>query len=358
MAPRNGKNAVLGQTNPKTSSTPANTPSVVTKRTTRNTNQVTSVLRVDAHSERYLISEEVTKHVIMAIAPQMATIMKAAERIESNMKEIEKTLDKANEQAVFSLTTPANTNPLSYSNTVKTMNAQFHPTVNTAWQVLMDTVEGKPLYGEEQTAVSIAKDIQRILASIKQDNTPKLNIKAITKLKNGGLVLESNSTASANDHHCPVYIQKCTLLDAKHPENSMLYFPTEETWTQVLLPPKPTPYCKPAPQPVQLDNSHNRTNFKQMMLEYRPSQNERWQIRHTLSATRGHLGTRVRFSPGPASLSNQIPIGSLWQCTITSYLNTQQNHTNTSSSPSTLSPPENNNNMIHSLTSSPSPSHE
>ncbi|KIK80710.1 hypothetical protein PAXRUDRAFT_109257, partial [Paxillus rubicundulus Ve08.2h10] len=36
---------------------------------------------------------------------------------------------------------------------------------------------------------------------------------------------------ASSDCHCTIYIQQCTLLDAKHPENSMLYFPTEETST-------------------------------------------------------------------------------------------------------------------------------
>ncbi|KIK95902.1 hypothetical protein PAXRUDRAFT_32722 [Paxillus rubicundulus Ve08.2h10] len=47
---------------------------------------------------------------------------------------------------------------------------------------------------------------------------------------------------SSNDQHCPMYEDKCVTLDAKHPENSMPYYPTSEPWTQVMLPPKPAPY--------------------------------------------------------------------------------------------------------------------
>ncbi|KIK76815.1 hypothetical protein PAXRUDRAFT_36870 [Paxillus rubicundulus Ve08.2h10] len=47
---------------------------------------------------------------------------------------------------------------------------------------------------------------------------------------------------SSNDQHCPTYEDKCATLNAKHPESSMMYYPTSEPWTQVMLPPKPAPY--------------------------------------------------------------------------------------------------------------------
>ncbi|KIK91276.1 hypothetical protein PAXRUDRAFT_124779, partial [Paxillus rubicundulus Ve08.2h10] len=33
---------------------------------------------------------------------------------------------------------------------------------------------------------------------------------------------------SSNNRHCPTYIDKCTVLDTKHPENFMPYFPTDD----------------------------------------------------------------------------------------------------------------------------------
>ncbi|KAF8546187.1 hypothetical protein OG21DRAFT_1384216, partial [Imleria badia] len=41
---------------------------------------------------------------------------------------------------------------------------------------------------------------------------------------------KSNSHAS-NNPKCQTYLAKCAELDAKHPENSMPYFPTDEPWT-------------------------------------------------------------------------------------------------------------------------------
>ena len=58
---------------------------------------------------------------------------------------------------------------------------------------------------------------------------------------------------SSADRNCPEYIKRQAALDVKTPENSMLYFPTEETWTQVPLPShQTTPIVKtrcPIPHP-------------------------------------------------------------------------------------------------------------
>ncbi|KAG1864107.1 hypothetical protein C8R48DRAFT_602077, partial [Suillus tomentosus] len=50
------------------------------------------------------------------------------------------------------------------------------------------------------------------------------------------------------DRNCPEFRNRCAGIDAKLPENSMPYFPTNEDWTQVMLPPKPAPYQKPIEQ--------------------------------------------------------------------------------------------------------------
>ncbi|KIK75541.1 hypothetical protein PAXRUDRAFT_111327, partial [Paxillus rubicundulus Ve08.2h10] len=44
-----------------------------------------------------------------------------------------------------------------------------------------------------------------------------------------GINCEDNSHSSG-DRHCPAYVQECAALDTRHPENSMLYFPTNESW--------------------------------------------------------------------------------------------------------------------------------
>ena len=52
---------------------------------------------------------------------------------------------------------------------------------------------------------------------------------------------QTDHHASA-DRRCPEYIKRQEALNARTPENSMPYFPTEETWTQATLPP-----CQTAP---------------------------------------------------------------------------------------------------------------
>ncbi|KIK75540.1 hypothetical protein PAXRUDRAFT_18907 [Paxillus rubicundulus Ve08.2h10] len=126
--------------------------------------------------------------------------------MEANTKEVERLVERTNGQELPAQSLTLNTNTPSYSNTVKGLNTHPHPMINTAVaqvgikerQILLDTIDGGSLYKVDQMAASITKDIQRILTSIKQDESLDLNIKAITKLKNGGLILELDSATSAN----------------------------------------------------------------------------------------------------------------------------------------------------------------
>ena len=45
---------------------------------------------------------------------------------------------------------------------------------------------------------------------------------------------------SSSSRKCPDFIQRCIALNAKTPENNMPYFPTDEEWTLVPIPPKAT----------------------------------------------------------------------------------------------------------------------
>ncbi|KIK81158.1 hypothetical protein PAXRUDRAFT_27952 [Paxillus rubicundulus Ve08.2h10] len=149
-----------------------------------------------------------------------------------------------------------------------------------------------------------------------------MDIKALTQLKNGGLILELNSSEAAQwikqqthkdaflktletlaelkekqypkdgteklpmkpvqhadvnirkktaHHTCPTYLQKQAELDDKHPENSMPYYPTDKEWTQVLLPPKPVPYKCP-PQTRQKEVGQ-RNILRQTTLDYTSAHN-------------------------------------------------------------------------------------
>ncbi|KAG2153542.1 uncharacterized protein EDB93DRAFT_1082363, partial [Suillus bovinus] len=75
--------------------------------------------------------------------------------------------------------------------------------------------------------------------------------------------------------NCPEFENRCTGINTKLPENSMPYFPTDEDWTQVMLPPKPAPYHKPADQPIV----DQRPTFRQTNLTFEtnpPTENRRF----------------------------------------------------------------------------------
>ena len=43
------------------------------------------------------------------------------------------------------------------------------------------------------------------------------------------------------DWQCPTFLNKCHDMDTRMTENQMLYYPTANSWTHTLQPPKPTP---------------------------------------------------------------------------------------------------------------------
>ena len=78
-------------------------------------------------------------------------------------------------------------------------------------------------------------------------------------------------SCNSHDHaswnrDCPEFESRCAKIDAKLPENSMPYYPTNEDWTQVMLPPKPEPYVR---KPTMTDTRPdiNRPRYHQTNLE-------------------------------------------------------------------------------------------
>ncbi|KIM61997.1 hypothetical protein SCLCIDRAFT_1178821 [Scleroderma citrinum Foug A] len=60
----------------------------------------------------------------------------------------------------------------------------------------------------------------------------------------------------SSDKDCPDYIAQRDTLNARTPENLMPYFPTEEPWMQVSLPPKPSGpivHSQPPPSTTHTD---------------------------------------------------------------------------------------------------------
>jgi len=80
-----------------------------------------------------------------------------------------------------------------------------------------------------------------------------------------------STSHSSTDKECPEYKAQLDALNACIPENSMPYFPTDELWTQVTLPPKPPgPIILPHPHPAEThrpDTANNQQRTLDWMLE-------------------------------------------------------------------------------------------
>ena len=74
-----------------------------------------------------------------------------------------------------------------------------------------------------------------------------------------------SKTHSSRDRNCPDFQRRCAELDARAPDNAMPYFPTDESWTQTLLPPRPNgPIVLAQPQPQHAHES--RQTYRQQTL--------------------------------------------------------------------------------------------
>ena len=63
---------------------------------------------------------------------------------------------------------------------------------------------------------------------------------------------------SSRDRECPDFQRRCEELDARTPENAMPYFPTDEPWTQVPLPPRPSGPIVHARPPLRAQEPRER----------------------------------------------------------------------------------------------------
>ena len=118
---------------------------------------------------------------------------------------------------------------------------------------------------------------------------------------------------TSNDPLCPSLQRKIDETNAKHPENSMPYYPTHETWTHVSLPPTRQPrYSTPAARnhPTPSPYSAHPTTLRQTTLDTQNPTNR--PITHGPTG-RGH-GRNYHHNhnqsrPHPAATStNSIPI--------------------------------------------------
>ncbi|KAG1880797.1 hypothetical protein F4604DRAFT_1922424 [Suillus subluteus] len=145
-----------------------------------------------------------TAHIVAAISPQVASILTTTESLKTNVDSITEI-----KNAMESLTSPHSATQLgtlkSYSAIVQ-QNAQTLVPVSAALvraatkdqQILFDPAPGQTLFAPEATSTDIANKMKQALMVTPSDDTPEINIKATTRLRNGGLIVELTSVAAAN----------------------------------------------------------------------------------------------------------------------------------------------------------------
>ena len=69
--------------------------------------------------------------------------------------------------------------------------------------------------------------------------------------------------------HCPTFIRKCKEFDQKHPENSLLFYPSQEPWLWAPELPKleQQPHHPPAQAPIQYKPGSQRLRQQQLRFE-------------------------------------------------------------------------------------------
>ncbi|KIK42773.1 hypothetical protein CY34DRAFT_106718 [Suillus luteus UH-Slu-Lm8-n1] len=141
------------------------------------------------------LSSSLSAHVIAAISPQVASILTASETLKTNINKITKVKTMLAEQ-------PGT--PKLYSAAVQ-QNAQTPAPILAALvraaardhQILFDPTPGQALFAPEVTSADIAGKMMQAFMASQTDDRPKIHIKAITRLRNGGLIIELTTTAAA-----------------------------------------------------------------------------------------------------------------------------------------------------------------
>ena len=120
-----------------------------------------------------------------------------------------------------------------------------------------------------------------------------------------------SDTHSSKDRNCPDFQRRCAELDARAPDNAMPYFPTEEPWTQVLLPPRPDgPIILAQPPPQRAHEP--RPAYRQQTLGRAPDGRSMG-----LQATNNHTRPHTAPSPPPPSTSGTPDTHSTRPCSLT-----------------------------------------
>ncbi|KIJ11401.1 hypothetical protein PAXINDRAFT_157320 [Paxillus involutus ATCC 200175] len=152
-----------------------------------------SIERVEEATDAILSSLEDVKNVVTLLNPSLEATQNCINSLVAKTTE-SPPLPHAQTQL----------QPTSYSAAVKATTSSNHP-VSAALaraaiqdhQIFLEPQQGQPLFTADQSTNDIAETMKMVLDNIHQDDAPPLIIKALSKMKNGGLIIEFDSYPSA-----------------------------------------------------------------------------------------------------------------------------------------------------------------
>ena len=136
------------------------------------------------------IKDTVASKVVTAISLHLGELLIASEHIMEASNKI---------STPNSTPTAAPKITKSYADAIKmspTTTALAHAVVKEC-QVLLDPQEEYSLFSNNTPSIAISNKLAEIIDNIRDDNTPSVQIKAITKLRNRGLIVEMDNAESA-----------------------------------------------------------------------------------------------------------------------------------------------------------------
>ncbi|KAG1731532.1 hypothetical protein EDD22DRAFT_852872 [Suillus occidentalis] len=142
---------------------------------------------------------------ITALSPQIALIITASETLKANAESFTQ-LRNTMAEADATQPSPDQTNKArSYSSIVQ-QNSPIPIPVSAALtraaikerQILFEPTIGETLYEPKDNSFDIAKRFKKAFDIVQIDDSPDLQIKAITRLRNGSLIIELTTTEAAN----------------------------------------------------------------------------------------------------------------------------------------------------------------
>ncbi|KAG2751708.1 hypothetical protein P692DRAFT_20704194, partial [Suillus brevipes Sb2] len=142
---------------------------------------------------------------ITALSPQVDLIITASETLKANVENFAQLRNSAAEADATQPPSDQIIKARSYSSIVQ-QNMQIPVPVSAALtraatkerQILFEPAIGETLYEPKDNSIDIAKKFKKAFDVVQNDDSPDMQIKATTRLRNGGLIIELTTSEAAN----------------------------------------------------------------------------------------------------------------------------------------------------------------